>query len=291
MQASTTALPFTPWSRNGRAVAGAFRMGLRPIPEAQWLPPVGDPGPRLAARRRILACRPEQAHACPEAARMPARELLARIADRPGAETDPVPVRDAPLLAAAERVPDDLCLLDTGDPPRLRAGVLTAPSGWRLDRRLGMDLRALHAPVQGLEEAIGERMRAFTRRLPPGRIFERGNWSLYDDDRDWRPEGDPLAAVPAGLCTDPAVADHLFLRCERQTLRRLPESGWLVFTIRIHCCPVPALTTHPEAAAHLRTAMASLTPVEYRARRLDRVGTGLDRWLAAVETADRGERG
>ncbi|MDZ7827478.1 MAG: DUF3445 domain-containing protein [Gammaproteobacteria bacterium] len=195
------------------------------------------------------------------------------------------------MLAAAERVPDDLCLLDDGDPPRLAAGVLTAPSGWRLDRRLGMDLRGLHEPVPGLEEAIGVRMRAFLDRLPPGRIFERGNWSLYDDDRDWRPDGDPLAAIPAELYPDPAVARHLFLRCERQTLRRLPECGWILFTIRIHCAPVTALAEHPAAAAHLRTAMTSLTPMERRARRLDRVGTGLDRWLAGIDAANRGETG
>jgi hypothetical protein len=264
-------------------------MGLRPIPEADWLPPVNDLDRRLAARREILARWPEQARACPQAARGPARELLTRIADRPGAADDPTPVSDEPLLAAAERVPDDLCLLDDGDPPRLRAGVLTAPSGWRLDQRLGMDLRALHEPVPGLETAIGARMRAFVHRLPPGRIFERGNWSLYDDDRDWRPEGDPLATVPPELGADPAVARHLFLRCERQTLRRLPECRWILFTIRIHCFPVTALAAQPETAAHLRAAMASLTPAERRARRLDRVGAGLDRWLAGLDAVTRGE--
>ena len=45
------------------------------------------------------------------------------------------------------------------------------------------------------------------------------------------------------------------------------------------------------AAAHLRTAMTSLTPMERRARRLDRVGTGLDRWLAGIGAANRGETG
>ncbi len=37
----------------------------------------------------------------------------------------------------------------------------------------------MHAPVAGLEQAIGARIRAFMRQLPPGRIFERGNWHLH----------------------------------------------------------------------------------------------------------------
>lgn len=258
-------------------------MGLRPIDPAAWLPPADDAARRRRERDAVLAQRPDQAHLCPAAARPAAAELLAMVREALGTDGHE-PDAASPLLAAAARVPDDLCLLDPD--ARLRAGVLTAPSGWRLDQRVGHDLRALHAPVEGLDEAIGARMRAFLERLPAGRVFERGNWSLYDDNRYWRAEGDALGSVPAPLGRRPEVAQHLWLRCERQTLRRLPASGWLCFTIRVHLHPVTRLAATPRAAADLREAMASLTPREQRARRLDRVGAALDAWLADLPAPD-----
>lgn len=297
---------FAPWSSPEGAVDGAFRVGLRPIPEARWLPVPEDLQARLAQRRSVLRNHLHQAWADPPAARAAARELLALLrrhtqqqlrsastaGPEPGsesrcerealAECNAADLDGDPLLAAAALVPDDLCLLAPDDPPRLRAGVLTAPSGWRLDQRLGQDLHALHGPVDGLDDAIGARMRAFIERLPAGRIFERGNWSLYDDGAYWRPGGAALGRVPEAVRTAPDVAQHLWLRREQQTLQRLPESGWILFTIRVHLAPVTALAAEPLLAAHLRRAMASLTERERRARRIDEVGAGLDAWLGAV---------
>lgn len=288
----TGALPFVPWSDGAAPTTGAFRMGLRPIAAEAWLPPIADLEVRLAQRRAALAAHGRHAFACPAASRPAAEELCSLLDDLGvGAASRPVLAKlpGEPLLDAAARVPDDLCLLGPDEQPRLLAGVLTAPSGWRLDERLGQDLRALHAPVAGLEEAIGGRMRDFLARLPADRIFERGNWHLYDDGRYWRPSGDPLWSVPAAIRTLPEVASRLWLRCERQTLRRLPDSGWILFSIRIHCYPVTELAAHPRLARHFRQAMASLDDAERRARRLHLVGAGLDAWLAHLPERNQGE--
>jgi hypothetical protein len=45
------------------------------------------------------------------------------------------------------------------------------------------------------------------------------------------------------------VAKNVYLRLERQTLRKLPESGDILFTIRIYIDPLSALETHPEGAS------------------------------------------
>ncbi|MEE4383207.1 MAG: heme-dependent oxidative N-demethylase subunit alpha family protein [Pseudomonadales bacterium] len=278
-------LAFLPWRSARGPVHGALRMGLAPIPEADWLPEPPDRDARLAARRTVLSAHPEQAHACPDAARPAAEEALALVAAHRGVDA---PEAASPLLAAGTLVVDDLCLLEPGASGRLRAGLVTAPSGWRLDRRLGRDLRGLHGPVEDLEARLGARMRTFLERLAPGRIFERGNWFLYDDDRPWRPDDDALGRVPRVLDEAPAVADHLWLRMERQTLRRLPRTGWLLFTIRPHFLPVHALATEPAAAADLATVIEGLDATERRLRRLDRVGPGLLRFLHAAAGARRG---
>jgi hypothetical protein len=72
------------------------------------------------------------------------------------------------------------------------------------------------------------------------------------------------------------------LRSERQTLRRLPDSGAVLFTIRVQQAPFGVLAHRPEAAARLAariraqphelTAMNGVTP--YRSQMLV--------WLDAV---------
>lgn len=274
-----------PWhesySHAGAPVTGAFRMGLRPIDADVWLPPLEDAAERLADRRQLLARDPDAYLACPPEALTAAAELLELAAPDASAEAGAAPT---PLHAFAERIPDDVCLLSPESPPRLRAGVLTAGSAWRLPERLGQDVTAIHAPVAGLDAAVGDRMRAFLARLPGDRIFERGNWALYDDGRWDRSVGDPLGRLPVAHAGE-AIVEKLWLRMERQTLRRLPRTGWIAFTIRVHRHPVTDLERTPELAGHLRTAMASLDATERRARRLDRVGPGLDAWLARVSAA------
>lgn len=251
-------------------------MGLRPIPEAGWLPPIDDAADRSANRRRLLERRPQAHFACPPEAYDASEELLALIA--PDARATGV---DA-LQEIAARVPDDVCLLTPDDPPRLRAAVLTASTGWRLDEKLDRDLTEIHAPVDGLEARIGDRMRTFCARLPDDQIFERGNWALYDDGAWDLSRTQPIGAAVAARGDLPEVAEALWLRTERQTLRRLARSRWLVFTIRIHRHPITDLRRNPERARHFLEAMTSLDADERRARRLELVGRGLETWLQSV---------
>jgi hypothetical protein len=56
----------------------------------------------------------------------------------------------------------------------------------------------------------------------------RVNWSLVDTPEPYRPpEHRARAAITAAL-----AGEQLWLRVERQTLRRLPDSGAVLFGIR-----------------------------------------------------------
>lgn len=88
----------------------------------------------------------------------------------------------------------------------------------------------------------------------------RWNFSLYGDDRLFHPDslGPDAERFGAGTRADPVV-----LRVERQTLRKLPETGAMAFTIRISLHALDALENHPEAgriAAALAEQVESLTP-------------------------------
>jgi hypothetical protein len=54
-----------------------------------------------------------------------------------------------------------------------------------------------------------------------------------------------------------AIPEKLRLRTERQTLRRLPKTGAVVFTIRVYTVPVQQLALEAGEAARLAAAIRS----------------------------------
>ena len=57
-------------------------------------------------------------------------------------------------------------------------------------------------------------------------------------------------------------AENVFLRVERQTLRKLPETGAILFTVRIYVDPLAALERHPDAAAIAKALIAQLEALD-----------------------------
>ncbi|MBL6431310.1 MAG: DUF3445 domain-containing protein [Alphaproteobacteria bacterium] len=84
----------------------------------------------------------------------------------------------------------------------------------------------------------------------------------------------------------------LFVRVERQTLRRLPESGDILFTIKVHHDLVTAFARHPEGAElaeGLRTQLEALMPTSLPTKGADRRARGHRRPAPrACEIAARG---
>ncbi|MEM9565912.1 MAG: DUF3445 domain-containing protein [Actinomycetota bacterium] len=168
-----------------------------------------------------------------------------------------------PLDRAGRSVQEDLCLVRPGDGTWvLAAASLCFPSRWRLDEKVGRSITATHGPVDGYDRHLASRVDRLFDHLGE-RIVLRRNWfvhpdpSLFQPDRP--PNGDPL--VEADRCLD-----DLHLRSERQTLRRLPVSGWILFTIRIQQDPLRPFVVDDERAAALRRYLDE-APVEQLAHR------------------------
>ena len=106
-------------------------------------------------------------------------------------------------------------------------------------------------------------MDRYLDRLRPGAPGWRRNWSVHDSPDLFA----PVRADPTGHTIGPA---DLWLRSERQTLRRLPETGAVLFTIRVQQVPFGILAARPDRAAALAarlraqpeelTAMNGLAP-------------------------------
>jgi hypothetical protein len=165
---------------------------------------------------------------------------------------------DDPLTAAALLVQEDLCLLELRDGlPYLVAGTLCFSPGWRLLEKLGQPLGLVHQRVPLFADRLERPVDRLMRHLQRGKLVERLNWSVYDNDALFRPgrhfQGDHNPAITANN-----AAEKLFLRVERQTLSVLPRTSAILFTIRTHVYPLRRVVAVPGAAARLAEAVAAL---------------------------------
>lgn len=250
----------TPWTE-----AAEFTIGLRPIAPEAWLEggeadPAARKDPLFDAHRatvwgEIEGSRPIQE----EAARLVAEALGEPV----GSGHWP------PLYAAARRVADDLCLMAPHDGDwRLAALSLSAPTFFSAEEVLGKSLAELHGPVPGFHERLLVRTRRVFAGLRPELVLERRNWTLVNSAETFTPRAAPIrAAIPDIAPQDAGRALHL--RVERQTLRRLPQTGAALFTIRVWLDPLDALLGSPERLAAFATAWGAGTPAFRAYKRLD----------------------
>lgn len=151
----------------------------------------------------------------------------------------------APLLAAAHLVADDLCLMRRKpDGWHLVAGAVHFPSSWSLADKIGRPMVTIHAPVPGFAGRMAAMVDRIFDNLAVGIVVERFNWSLHDDDHLHHPH--PKPGKRAFIAEDGSILlDQLHVRSERQTLRKMPGSGDVLFTIltrqwRASTMPAPA---------------------------------------------------
>ncbi|MDX1542068.1 MAG: DUF3445 domain-containing protein, partial [Geminicoccaceae bacterium] len=156
----------------------------------------------------------------------------------------------APLALAGTLVAEDLCLMEaTGEVGyRLTAGVLCFPLHWSLAQKLGRPIDLIHEPVPSFEERLATPVDRFFRRLEPARPVWRANWSLVDTTELFLP---PAHRGTASAFDSERPGQTLWLRTERQTLRRLPKTRAILFTIRTRVEPLEDVVAEPGVTAAL----------------------------------------
>jgi hypothetical protein len=186
-----------------------------------------------------------------------------------------------PLELAGRLVQEDLCIIQPGDDgPLFTAGVLCFPSRWRLHEKLGRPLAQVHGPVPHYAERLANPVDRFMAKVKPGHIASRLNWSVVDDAALYQPTGKWREATNAAITAENA-GETLYLRVERQTLTRMPESGAVLFGIRVHSNPLAAVITKPAAAARLAEAVRALPEATVHYKSLKAFGPALLAWLDA----------
>lgn len=201
---------------------------LKPIPMNRWLLPDTEIEGCELERLMLLE---EQADETllGEVDGPAARELLAMIGEAVNVSS-PLGAESA-LGRAASLVSDDLCLLDRDDAGDwfLVAAAVTAPTYWSLPEMIGQTTDALHTPVPGGSPELAARINRIFDGLTEERVLERFNWTV---------QAGGARFTPVRPHVGNAEPEDLHLRVERQTLRKLPETGHVCFTIRVCLDPL-----------------------------------------------------
>ncbi len=236
--------------------AAEFTIGLRPIPIEAWLEggeadPAARKDPLFASRRGLV-------WAEAEGSRPGQAEVLSLVETALG----PTPTRSdlPPLFAASRRVPDDLCLMEKiAGQWRLTALSLCAGSFFTAEEVIGRALDELHGPVTGFAERLLTRVQRIFDGLRPGLVLERRNWTLLNSAELHTPASAPIRATIGEIAPEQA-GGALCLRVERQTLRRLPQTGGALFTIRVWLAPLDSLANDPARLAAFAHAWRTAHP-------------------------------
>jgi hypothetical protein len=241
-----------------------FHIGVSKLDVAEWIEVDEQLHEYLAEKQRLRATVPGQLFVEEPATEAAQQEVLRLLADhlplrypaiyrRRGPQIDildgvlRVRLDDPacrPLLIAASLVQEDLIIMRKGPSGwRLAAGSLSFPSSWRLREKFGRPMPEIHAAVPDF--GVGSRNMSVIGRMfdnmPPEQLYLRWNWGFYDDGALYH----PAPGNDTRRFGEHAKIDDIFLRVERQTLRKLPDSGDIVFTIRTHRNPLTLLARQP----------------------------------------------
>ena len=212
-------------------------MGTRALGDRPWL--VSDEHRRdeLALKAQLLDAQRDSVIALTDDSR-DASLVLLDLVEQNGNGSDHPPATDHPLEHAALSAQEDLCLLQRRpDGWHLDASVLCFPTRWRLHEKVGHHIAEVHGPVEGYDPLIVTKVDRLFDQLTERPVWRR-NWFLMTDPTLYQPDRPEHETI----IDRSDVRSDLYIRSERQTLRRLDE-GWIVFTIRIQQKPLGELLT------------------------------------------------
>lgn len=272
-------------------------MGLSAIAPEAWLEIDGALAATLAEKRALMAQLPAEIFAALPDCAAAARELLALVASHLPLHHPQLFARDGAMLAnlatgehwdverpalhpldlCGRLVQEDFCLMLPRGATHVLAGAsLAAPNRWLLAQKLGQPLVAIHDVVPGYEETLAHTADRFLAQMRPEKLVARVNWGIADRPDRFQPVTLPPVVPIAGA----TAGEQLYLRVERQTLRKLAQSGAVVFTIRTYIERLDRALS-PQAAHDLAGAIRTMPAAMQRYKALAPVASALLEWLEA----------
>jgi hypothetical protein len=210
--------------------------GVQPLKPEEWLIIDDAFSEQMAERDRLLHEMRDTVLAMDEMARQAAEELLDLVLGLayPGAgaqvvRADGVRVeidRDDPLATLGHLIQEDLCILQkAGDQHVLTGAVLCFPASWMLSEKFMAPLTGIHETVPEYDAGIAARVQRMFNGVQAGRPLWRFN-ALWYSEPDLHQPRSVSARREA-----PKQDVGNYLRSERQSILRLPQTGAVIFSI------------------------------------------------------------
>lgn len=291
-------LPYSPWCERGSVVAGQFRwrLGVRPLDLHDWIefgPDAEGPEGWIEQKARLFRDHRTSVFAVLDGIEPESREiadaLTTHLWERWPERFEAVAVDgDAhPLEAASRLIPEDLVLMVERDGRLVfGGGSVCFPNRWDLRSKLGLSMAEVHDPVAQLNDELGHEIERFLHRLGPERSYWRLGWGVIDVADGYTPvdgTGPPRPSHPR--------AGDLFVRVERETLRRFPTTRCVLFTIRTYIAPISSVIRDPDSAAALAAAVEAMSPDVHRYKDLVDRADAITSYLGAGRGTEAGRSG
>ncbi len=253
----------TPRYRPYRWAGADFQLGLRPIEPNRWILIDADYAAIMREKRERLAAFAQHYYRTLPGSLAAQRELRERVAAHlvadyperferagsiltaPGTEMRCDLGDDSiePLLQLSNMIQEDFMLIEEVE----GAGCITAASNvysssGRLVAAVGRDIDWAHEPVPNLTAKLGPRIHRVLDSVHAATPCERFNWQLTPMATIFFPHDDPHAAnaqamhrIRDSIHGNPALAGELlWIRVERQTLVRLPDTRAVAFSLHTY---------------------------------------------------------
>ncbi|ODQ58128.1 hypothetical protein WICANDRAFT_33870 [Wickerhamomyces anomalus NRRL Y-366-8] len=178
-----------------------------------------------------------------------------------------------PIYIAANLLQDDIAIMIEQPDGQyyLKSGAIALAGFWRFKDKVNLPLSAIHTTgdVPKYNTHLKKGMEKFFTRLTPEAPVVRNNYFIQTDgELDWSSSIGDEKNENVGWYTAPKATDinQIYYRSERQSVRRLPISGAVVFTIRTYFVPMVDICKEPYVPIRLLDGINSWTEdvKEYR---------------------------
>ncbi|MEO0457981.1 MAG: DUF3445 domain-containing protein [Cyanobacteria bacterium P01_A01_bin.114] len=265
-------------------------MGLKPLALADWLEIDGQLNAHLACKADLLAERhqdvfvalPDTQSAQTEVLNLVTAHLLQTFPEiyqpleqgicnlKTGQAWKFETFADAPLDLVGRLVQEDFCLLllenllpenllPAKESYILSAASVCFPLRWTLREKIGQPVGQIHQRVPSYAQKLERPVDNVFARLRDGFPSLRFNWSIVDSPELYLAQNKFATGFNPAITAENA-GQSLWLRVERQTLRRLPNSRGVLFTIRTYIYPLDKVVANPTIAKQLAAAIEALLP-------------------------------
>ena len=285
-------------------------MGLRPIKPAQWILLESEYAAILREKRARMADFPELYYRTLPCSLPAQQELRERVVthlagDYPdqfrlsgsmlqclidGARYDLRDESIEPLQQMSQFLEEDFMLIqDVEGAQMITAASNAYSSSGRLVASVGRNVAWAHEPVPQLTSKLGPRIDRMISSIHTDTPCERFNWQLTPLATKFFPHkahaanADAMRLICDALRRDPERAQELlWIRVERQTLSRLPESRAVAFTLHTYSDPLASLRGDAESLRAILALMRTYSDARLEYSEMNYIRESVIAWLESA---------